>query len=63
MALAAPAASSADPPENNGHNCAGDILTIGSGPGFGDSVSDVAQDQGMDNLGYANCGNNNGKNP
>ena len=62
MALAAPVAS-ADPPESNGHNCRGFITTLGSGPGFGQSVSELAHEQGVDNLPNANCDNNNGKNP
>ena len=63
LALAAPAASSADPPESNGHNCRGYFGTAGAGPGFGQAVSEVAHEQGADNLPNANCDNNNGKNP
>jgi len=52
----------ADPPPND-HNCAGFVVALFAGPGFGQAVADAAQAQLVDNLGLANCGDTERKNP
>ncbi|HEX8074610.1 MAG TPA: hypothetical protein VF545_06475 [Thermoleophilaceae bacterium] len=42
--LVAAAPASADPADSNSHNCVGYFLSVGAGQGFGDDVSDMAQD-------------------
>jgi hypothetical protein len=55
--------ASADPRQPpNGHNCAGGVVSQLAGPGFGQVVSDAAQQQAVDNFGLANCQTNR-KNP
>ena len=55
-------------PEPNAHNCGGTssvetMEQVGGGREFGDLVSDVAQEQQVDNLTQANCNQNSGQNP
>ncbi len=55
-------------PEPNAHNCGGTSSVetreiLGGGKQFGDLVSDVAQEQQVDNLTQANCNQNSGQNP
>lgn len=54
LGVLAPAASAAPPP--NDHNCAGVLVSGLAGPGFGGFVSSFAQQQLVDNFGFANCG-------
>jgi hypothetical protein len=56
------------PPPLNDHNCGGDdavnsIAILGSGQAFGDTVSDEANQQEVDNQTNANCNNPPRKNP
>ena len=55
-------------PEPNAHNCGGTssvgtMEQVGGGQEFGDLVSDVAQEQQVDNVTQANCNNDSGQNP
>ncbi|SMO96654.1 hypothetical protein SAMN06273567_11056 [Geodermatophilus aquaeductus] len=50
----APAALAAPPP--TGHNCAGTFVTEVASPKFGPAVAALAKEQGVDDLGLANCG-------
>jgi hypothetical protein len=55
-------------PEPNAHNCGGTssvgtMEQVGGGQEFGDLVSDVAQEQQVDNVTQANCNQNSGQNP
>ena len=50
-------------PEFNDHNCAGVVVSSFAGPGFGQEVAALAHEQTVDNLGLANCGQTNRKNP
>ena len=55
-------------PESNAHNCGGTSSVetreqLGGGKQFGDLVSDVAQEQQVDNNTQANCNQNSGQNP
>ena len=68
VVMAAPALAQGKGPEPNPHNCGGTSSFetrefLGSGQAFGDLVSDVAQDQQVDNVTQANCNNNSGQNP
>jgi hypothetical protein len=48
------------------NNCAGAASSAGAqalGAGFGSLVSGFAQEQFVDNLGLANCGETSGQNP
>jgi len=54
VVVAEPSALAA--PRLNDHNCAGVVVSSSAGPGFGPSVAGVAEVQGVDNLGLANCG-------
>jgi hypothetical protein len=50
-------------PAPNGHNCAGFAVSLGAGPAFGPFVSVAAHAQLVDNAGFANCDQDNRKNP
>jgi hypothetical protein len=50
-------------PSPNDNNCAGTVVSSLAGPGFGPSVASIAEAQGVDNLGLANCGQPPRKNP
>lgn len=50
-------------PAGTGHNCAGVVVSQAAGPGFGSTVSGAADQQLVDNLGLANCGQANRNNP
>lgn len=60
--MIAPLAASADPVANQ-HDCAGVVVSALAGPGFGSTVSAAAQEQLVDNLGLADCGQTNRNNP
>jgi hypothetical protein len=60
VAGAGPALADAPP---NDHNCAGAIVSSVAGPGFGQGVSEAAHRQAVDNFGFADCGQDNRKNP
>ena len=54
--VVATASSASAAPSPNGHNCAGTVVSSLAGPGFGPAVAGPAKEQGVDNLGLANCG-------
>ncbi len=54
--VVATAPSALAAPSLNGHNCAGTVVSSMAGPGFGPSVASIAEAQGVDNIGLANCG-------
>ena len=51
----------ADPGDE--HNCAGKVVSSLAGPGFGQLVSTLAQAQQVDNVGFADCGQEHRNNP
>jgi len=63
LVLSASGMAAADPPGSNGHNCAGAVVSLFAQPGFGQAVSDAAQEQVVDNFGFANCGDTPRQNP
>jgi hypothetical protein len=63
LALTTLTPTAAADPAINDHNCAGAIVSLLAGPGFGGLVSATAHDQEVDNLGLANCGQTHRNNP
>ena len=55
--------ASADPAAINGHNCAGAVVSSVAAPGLGAVVSALADAQVVDNIGLADCGQDNRNNP
>ena len=62
LVVSAPTVAAAAPDPNE-HNCAGVVVSGAADPGFGPAVSSAAQQQLVDNLGLADCGQTNRNNP
>ena len=62
-ALGGAAGAAAAGPSQNGHNCAGVVVSGLAGPGFGSDVATAAHGQVVDNFGLADCGQDNRNNP